>query len=325
MSRRPVLDIADGAMLLTAVIWAGNNLVVKDAVADIDPVAYVVVRFALGVAVLFPALHLAGIPVAIPRRDWPALVLAGVSGFAIYNTLYTVGLETTSAFSAALLVSLGPVFTALIAVALGLEAIRPRQWLGIVVAVAGVSLFVGDKLSGATPVWGDLLALGAALTFSVYSLANRQMTTRSPAAAVIAWSTLVGLACMVPFGLPATLGQDWVAIGLAGWGALLYSSVLSMLVGYSLWAWGIGRRGVGRTVPYLYLTPILTGILAVLFQGEQFGPLKLAGAAVTLLGLALTRTRLPVRTPPDPVAATGVVAVDETVVSARPAAGPRAT
>ena len=319
MIRRPALDIADGAMLLTAVIWAGNNVIVKDAVADIDPVAYVVVRFALGVVLLFPALRLVGVPVAIPRSDWPALALAGVSGFAIYNTLFTVGLESTSAFSAALLISLGPVFTTLIAVALRMEAIRARQWLGIAVAVIGVALFVGDKLANSAPARGDLLTLAAALTFSVYSLANRSLTTRSHPAAVIAWSTLIGLACVLPFGLPATRAQDWAGVGLAGWGALLYSSALSMLLAYSIWAWAIGRRGVGRTVPYLYLVPILTGVLAVVFQGEAFGPLKVAGAAVTLLGLALARTRLPSR---EPVAATDLAGSGETLVAVRPV-GPR--
>ena len=318
--KRPALDVADGAMLLTATIWAGNNVVVKDAVAEIDPVAYVVVRFAIGAALLFPALRLAGISLAVPRRDWRALVLAGISGFAIYNTLFTVGLESTSAFSAALLISLGPFFTALIAVVLGLEPIRRRQWVGIAVAVAGVALFVGDKLAGSAPVRGDVLTLAAAVTFSVYSLANRQLTIRTPAATVIAWSTLIGLVCVLPLGLGPVWVQDWGKIGPEGWGALLYSSILSMLLAYSLWAWAIGRRGVGRTVPYLYLVPIMTGALAVVLQGEEFGPLKIVGAAVTLLGLALTRTRLPRQVPPEPVSGVDLADPDIMPETVRPPA-----
>ncbi len=62
-----------------------------------------------------------------------------------------------------------------------------------------------------------------------------------------------------------------------------------MLAAYVAWAWAIERRGVGRTVPYLYLVPIATGILAAIFLGERFGPLKTLGALLVLAGVALAR------------------------------------
>ena len=70
---------------------------------------------------------------------------------------------------------------------------------------------------------------------------------------------------------------------------MLYASVLSMLVAYTVWAWAIERGSVGRTVPYLFLIPIVTGALAALVLGERFGPLKLGGAVLVLAGTALVR------------------------------------
>lgn len=289
--RRLTPDLADAAMLLTALIWAGNNVIVKDAVREIEPVAYVVARFTLVVALLFPILMLSQTSPRVPRQDWPVLVPAGVAGFAVYNILFTVALKSTSAFSAALLISMGPAFTLLLATGLGMEQVRRMQWAGIVIAIVGVGIFVGNKLSGEAPAAGDALTLVAAASFSIYSLASRRLTTRSSAPTVTAWSALIGLLAILPFAMPSVRRQDWIAIGWTGWGAILYSSALSMLLAYSIWTWAIGKRGVGRTVPYLYLVPILTGIMTATFQGERFGPLKLAGAAVTLLGLALTRHR----------------------------------
>lgn len=290
--RRLAPDRADAAMLLTALIWAGNNVIVKDAVADIDPIAYVVARFALVVGLLFPFLLTRRGSLRVPRQDWPLLLLSGVAGFAIYNVLFTVALKSTSAFSAALLISMGPAFTMLVASVLGMEHVRRLQWVGIAIAIAGVGIFVGNKLQGEAPALGDGLTLLAAASFSVYSLASRRLTVRSGAPAITAWSALVGLLAMLPFAMSNVRAQDWVGIGLPGWGAIVYSSALSMLLAYSIWTWAIGQRGVARTVPYLYLVPILTGIMAASLQGEQFGPLKLFGAAVTLLGLALTRYRV---------------------------------
>jgi drug/metabolite transporter (DMT)-like permease len=62
-----------------------------------------------------------------------------------------------------------------------------------------------------------------------------------------------------------------------------------MLLAYSLYSWAIARRGVGRTVPYMYLVPILTGVLSLIFFAEAFGPVKLLGAALALGGLVLVR------------------------------------
>lgn len=290
--RRLAPDVADAAMLLTALIWAGNNVIVKDAVANIDPIAYVVARFALVVGLLFPLLMTRAGSLRVSRQDWPLLLLSGVAGFAVYNVLFTVALTSTSAFSAALLISMGPAFTMLVASILGMEQVRRLQWVGIGIAIAGVGIFVGNKLRGEAPALGDGLTLLAAASFSVYSLASRRLTARSGAPAITAWSALVGLLAMLPFAMSNVRAQDWIGIGPAGWGAMLYSSALSMLLAYSIWTWAIGQRGVGRAVPYLYLVPILTGIMAASLQGEQFGPLKLLGAAVTLLGLALTRYRV---------------------------------
>ncbi|MDQ3780335.1 MAG: EamA family transporter [Chloroflexota bacterium] len=62
-----------------------------------------------------------------------------------------------------------------------------------------------------------------------------------------------------------------------------------MLNASTIWSWAIEQRGVGRTVPYLFLVPIETGVLAALLPRERFGLIKLAGALLILLGTALVR------------------------------------
>ena len=282
-------DAADGLMLLVILIWAGNNALVKWALGDIDPVAYVLSRFALVVVLLFPWLWWRRADLRVRRTDRAALFWSGITGFSLYNLLFTLGLVHTSAFSVGLLVSLGPVFTLLLAAALGLERVRPGQWLGVGVALAGIVVFVGDKLARDAPAGGDLLGVLAALSWAVYGLLARRLSGRYPAPVVTAWSALIGLVTALPVAVGPALAQDWVGIGLAGWGAMLYSSALSMLVAYTLYSWAIARRGVGRTVPYLYLVPILTGVLSFVFFAERFGPLKLLGAALALTGLVLVR------------------------------------
>ena len=104
-----------------------------------------------------------------------------------------------------------------------------------------------------------------------------------------AWSALVGLVAVAPFALPAAGRQDWVGLSLGAWASLVYASAVSMLVAYTLWSWAIERRGVGRTVPYLFLVPVVTGLLAVFLLDERFGPFKVVGGLLVLVGTALVR------------------------------------
>ena len=118
-------DVADGAMLAVVIIWAANNVVVKAALDELSPMAYVGGRFAIVLVLVFGWLAARRRLCPVRRADVPALLLSGGFGYAAYNTLFTIGLERTSAFSVAVLVSLGPVFTLLLASALGTERVRP--------------------------------------------------------------------------------------------------------------------------------------------------------------------------------------------------------
>jgi drug/metabolite transporter (DMT)-like permease len=286
-------DIADLAMLITVVIWAANNIIVKRAVDQIDPRAYVFGRFAIVVVPLFAWLLIRRVPLAIRREDLPLFFFTGITGYAAYNLLFTIALDHTTAFSTALLVSMGPVITLLIAAAIGTERIRSIQWVGVVCATTGVALFVGEKLAGGVPVLGDALSLAGAVCFAAYSISTQPLVRHYGSPAVTGWSALIGLIVSIPITLPAVIAQDWGSVEVSGWASLVYSSIMSMLVAYTIWGWAIERRGVGRTVPYMYLIPVLSGIFSVVVFNESFGALKLCGGALVLIGVALARRSRP--------------------------------
>lgn len=286
---RPKLDAGDLAMLATALIWAGNNALTKAFVDDIGAVPYVFGRFAIVCTLLFAWLLIRGIDLHIDRADYGRFLLTGITGYALYNLLFTVGLEHTSAFSVAVLVALGPVFALIFAAVRKIERVRPVQWAGVACAMSGVTVFVGDKLAGSSPALGDILSIIAAASFAVYTLATRPIVRKYGSPVVTAWSALIGMIVSLPITLPSVLDQPWGDVRLATWGALFYSGAMSMLVAYTIWGWAIERKGVGRTVPYLYLVPLLTGAMAILFLDERLGVAQVIGGALVLCGVGLAR------------------------------------
>jgi drug/metabolite transporter (DMT)-like permease len=306
-SRSPLvhdsLGVADGAMLLVITIWAVNSVLTKAALGDhINPRVYVFLRFAIVAAILVPLLAVQGRNLRVRREDYGRFLLTGITGYALYNMLFVIGLSKTSAFSAAILVGLAPIFTLLIAMLLGLEQVRRWQWAGVGVAAAGVAIFLGDKIAVGEPALGDLLNISAAISFAVYSLATRDLVLRYGAPVATAWSVVIGLVAVLPFTLPAVASEDWRNLGLVGWSSVAYASVMSMLVAHTLWSWAISRTGPGRTAPYLFLLPLVTGALAIVFLDDRLAPAQVVGGAIALIGVTLARLGAGSRPAPTPIA-----------------------
>lgn len=292
----PAFDIADLAMLTVVAIWAGNNVLTKSALGDhVSARTYVFLRLLIVSTLLFGVLVARRESVALPRRDLRTFIVAGVSGFGAYNLLFVLGLARTSAFSAAILVATAPIFTLLLASVLRIERVHRPQWIGVAVAFTGIVIFVGEKLVTGRPALGDLLNLLAAACFAIYGLATQDLVRKHGAPLTTAWSVLIGLIAVTPFTVPAVLDQDWQAMQWRGWTAVLYAAVMSMFFAYTLWSWAIGRSTTGRTVPYLFLIPVFTGILAVIFLGDDIGIYQLIGAGFALGGVALARRSARVR------------------------------
>ncbi len=281
------VDLALAAVVL---LWSLNFVILKAVMPRFEPVALAAVRFG-SIAALFEALlRLRGGGERIAPADRRAFALSALAGYTLYQGLFVVGLSQTSAFSTALMINTGPLWAAVILTAARIESITARQWAGVVLALAGLVVYLGPRLvTGAPAGLGDLLGLGAAVSWTVYGILNRPLLGRYSAFFLTTRTFQIGAAGFLPFALPAVLRQDWAGVGWAGWAAVGYSVVFPIVVAVSLWNWAIRQRGVARTVIYQYLVPVASGVLSWVLLGEAFGPWKLAGAALVLVGVALSR------------------------------------
>jgi drug/metabolite transporter (DMT)-like permease len=279
--------------LLVVTIWGVNFVLLKEALALWDPLSFTFVRFvvmlALSLGVLFWTARGAMAPASAADRG--RLALAGVLGFTLYMLLSIVGIDHTTAFSNALLLAVAPLFTALLLRGFGLESVSPRQWLAMLVALVGVVVFLADKAAdgiGSASV-GDLLCLAAAGCFAAYAVVNRPLLAQYPAARVTAWALVIGSLPVLLVTAPVALRQDWPAVTATGWLLLIWAATVPTYVCWTLWSWVNHRGGVGRSAMFLFLVPIISGVTSWLLLDEGFGVLKIAGTALTLVGLVLAQ------------------------------------
>ena len=96
----------------------------------------------------------------------------------------------------------------------------------------------------------------------------------------------------------ATFGLLLLCVGAGSLSCMPLSGMLAVYVGYWIWNWAIAAKGLAHASLYLFLDILMSGVFAFQFLGERFGPLRLLGAAVILLGVHLAAQRLP----PEPAA-----------------------
>lgn len=280
------------AALAMMAVWGANFAFVKYVLGELGVGPFLFIRFlamplcAFALLALVFRRHLAR---TWPRReDLPRFVACGLVGHALHVGLVFRGIDLSTAFSSALVLTSGPLFTLIILAMLGAERLRPAQVAGTLVALAGIAVFLSDKIlrGVANAGWGDLVLLAAACAFSLYTVMARPITQRYGPLIVLTYTLLFGAPVMLLASLPSFLHADLSRLTPAVWFGLFWSIVLSSVLGWLVWAWVNAVRGVARSAPLMYLPPPIAGLVAWLTLGEHFTPLKLAGAAVTLAGVA---------------------------------------
>lgn len=274
-----------GALLYVVLAWAINMIVAKQAIEQMNPLAFTFVRFLIMVPLAFLLVRMSGGSVHIERRDLGTLLLCGACGFGLYQYLWITGLAHTTPFATALLGATSPIFTLGIVAIAGHEHVRPGRWLGVAIALLGVAIFEGAFSGNAGIRIGDLLVLASAAVFAGYNVVGSRLMARYKPLELLAIGVTIGAIMLLPGGVPALLHTNLATLGWAVWWRIIYATLFPILLTYPAWIWGINKLGAGKGSIIQFLMPVLTGILSVPILHAAFLPYELIGAIVCLGGM----------------------------------------
>ncbi|MDQ6769536.1 MAG: DMT family transporter [Gemmatimonadota bacterium] len=288
----PAFGFTDVLLFAMAMIWGVNFVVVKYATQIFNPVAFTGLRVGTVALFLLPVAFARG-RIRLPRRDVIGLLLLGVLGNGLYQLFFVHGVARTRAGNAALIVGAAPAFIALVARARGMERVKRKTLVGIGLSVLGVALVIvgsaGSSSGGAT-LLGSLLVFLGVICWTFYTIGLQPYTTRIDVIQLSAITMVGGAVPLLIASAPALIATNWHAIGMGGWLALLYSSVISMGVAYFFWYRGLRVLGPTRTAVYANLQPIVALLVAWAFLNETPTMFQGVGAATIIAGVFLTRT-----------------------------------
>jgi len=278
--------------LFTAFVWGSTYPVAKPVVAAVDPLTFSAARYLVASLALLLFLAVSGRPARVRGSDLLSLAALGLLGFTLFQGLWAVALQWTSAANGAVLIATSPIFAALLA-SLGGERPRAIGWLGIALAFVGVGLLVGK---GATPAgpgsesWiGDLLFVAVAAIWALFSACARPTLARLGPVRTTAYSGLFGSLALLLLALPGLARQDWTATPPALALNFFYLAIITGAVGHLTWAGGLQRLGLTRVMLYIYVQPLFGVAIAILLLGERLALLQVLGALAVLGGVVLAQ------------------------------------
>ncbi|MFH8801741.1 DMT family transporter [Streptomyces sp. NPDC017936] len=281
--------LAAGAATVTVVLWASAFVSIRSAGSAYSPGALALGRLLAG------ALALGGICLVRregwpPRAAWRGIAVSGLLWFGFYMVVLNWGEQQVDAGTAALVVNVGPLLIALLGSRLLGEAMPPRLLAGMAVSFAG-AVTVGLSMSGegGSSVLGVVLCLLAAGAYAAGVVAQKPALGSASALQVTTFGCLVGAVVCLPFAgqlvseaakapVPATLN-------------MVYLGLFPTALAFTTWAYALARTTAGRMGATTYAVPALVVLMSWLALGEVPGALTLAGGALCLAGVAVSRAR----------------------------------
>ncbi|MCR4859190.1 MAG: DMT family transporter [Bacteroidales bacterium] len=292
--------------LAVVAVWGVTFVCTKELIRHgLLPAQIFAVRFVLAYAGIW-ILSLTKGPVRLWSRNWQdelMFVFLGITGGSFYFLTENTALAYTQAGNVAFLVCSAPLITAIFSLiyrrlrkdrfADALEKVRLGFPLvgGTLLALGGMALMLFDGARVQVSLRGDLLALGAAVCWALYSLFMGKMTEEYGAVFATRKVFAYGLLTIIPF-LPSGGGFDPELLREpVVWGNLLFLGLVASLACFVAWNLVMSRLGNITSTNYVYLNPVFTLITAMIVLGERMTLAGGVGSAMILLGVILAGQR----------------------------------
>lgn len=273
-----------------SVIWGVPYLLIRIAVADVDPLLVAFGRTALGAAILLPiAYHRRALRPAL--RHWKALLL--FTFLEIFAPWWLLGHAETKLTSsmAGLLIAVVPLTTAVLMRALGYERFDARRLFGLLLGFAGVAALVGIDFRP-TETGAIVALLLTAVGYASGPIVIDRMLGGVPPIGVIACSLAIAALAYAPFVPGAWHGHVTPAAAAAIVALAVFCTALAFLLFFAL----IAEVGPARATVITYVNPAVALVLGVLLLSEPLTtgmligfPLVIAGSIIGTLRTAASR------------------------------------
>lgn len=280
-----------------AALWGASWPSGRVLAQHLPPLAAAGWRFGIALVLLLAWLRASGGAArlqSLSARQWVGLAAAGAVGVFGYAVFFMLGLARVPAGRAALVVTISPVLTALIAAWWFGERLNRKIAAGMAMATLGAAVVITHGrpwllVTGGVG-FGELLLLGCAATWVIYTLMGRRLLAGieplGTTTVTAGFGLLMLVAASLLFEAPGALAAPLHA-GPQVWSALAFLAAGATVLAYAWYFEGVAALGAGAAASYISLVPVFGVLFAALWLGEQVDASILFGGALAVGGMAV--------------------------------------
>jgi RarD protein len=279
--------------LLAVVFWGASFVATKSLLDSLSPLGIIYIRLILGI---FTAII-----IALFRKRNFSLKQKDIKGILILAIISTThlwiqvtGMQYTTASNTGWIIGIVPVIMAIMGYLIYKERMSTIQLMGAVIAFSGLLVLIskGD-LSSVNFIsnFGDLLVLGSAFTWSIYSFYGRKVTLNYPPSLTILYLFITMFVLLSPVTISQNFINSLSVLSTVDWSALLFLGIFCSGVAYVIWAEAMNELPANRVGAFLYLEPFVTVFTAWLLLNEQITLLMMASGIVIIIGVIMVNRK----------------------------------
>ena len=274
-------------ILLAIIFWGTSFVATKTVLNEIKPVTIIILRLILA-SILLTIIALSTkrkFSVNLKSHGW-IFILALVAVFHLW--IQVTGLQYTTAANTGWIIGTAPIFMAILGFVFYKERITLLQFAGILVALAGLLLLIGKgdiTNIGLIENKGDLLVLGSAFTWGVYSMVNKKISLSYSPLMTILYLFLMMAVIIIPFNLNKETISSVINLSPVSWMWILFLGIFCSGVAYVIWAQALRDMESAKVGAFLYFEPLVTVIAAWFFLQEEITLLMIFSGLLITAGV----------------------------------------
>ena len=276
-------------ILLAVVFWGTSFVATKTLLVEIKPITIIILRLIIASVLLtFIAISTKrNFSLNLKSHGW-IFILALIAVFHLW--IQVTGLQFTTAANTGWIIGTAPVFMAIMGLIFFKEKITLLGFFGIMLAIFGLLLLFGkgDVTNiGLIENKGDLLVLGSAFTWGVYSTVNKKISLTYSPLMTILYLFLMMATIIIPFNLNSETIASVVHLSRIGWLLILFLGLFCSGVAYVIWAQALRDMESAKVGAFLYLEPLVTVAAAGFFLNEEITWLMVFSGLLITIGVFL--------------------------------------
>ena len=269
------------------VFWGTSFVATKTVLLEIKPVTVIILRLILA-SILLTIIALStkrSFSVNLKSHGW-IFILALIATFHLW--IQVTGLQYTTASNTGWIIGTAPIFMAILGLIFYKEKVTFLQLTGILIAMFGLLLLIGkgnilniDLIENK----GDLLVLGSAFTWGVYSMVNKKISLTYSPLMTILYLFLMMAIIIIPFNLNSETFNSVINLSFTGWISILFLGLFCSGIAYVIWAQALRDMESAKVGAFLYFEPFVTVIAAWALLNESITLMMILSGLLITFGV----------------------------------------